>query len=60
MALRPPPAYQASKSYLHEVALPERGDGIARALQISYPPKHGRLPADMLRLLAEIDAPRNN
>lgn len=48
-------AREALTAYPHEVALPYRGDGVARALQSTFAPDTDHVPADMLALLAAID-----
>lgn len=41
----------------HQVALPYRGDGVAHALRQTFVSDVDHIPADMVRLLAAIDAP---
>ena len=55
--------YSAAREALtvrpHDVALPYRGDGVARALHQTYEADQDHVPPDMLSLLAAIDARLN-
>jgi hypothetical protein len=53
--------YQTAREVLtahpHQVALPYRGDGVARALRQAYVADDDYIPPDMIMLLAAIDDP---
>jgi hypothetical protein len=53
----PPDPYFVT-AHAHEIALPDRGDGVACALRESFKGVGDDLPADMMALLAAIDMPR--
>ena len=48
-------APEALAAHPHEIALPYRGDGVARALQMTFAPDADHVPMDMIALLAAID-----
>jgi hypothetical protein len=57
MEMQYPTAPEALTARSHEVAMPYRGDGVARALRATYTPDDDGIPPDMLRLLYIIDEP---
>jgi hypothetical protein len=57
MATQYDTAQEAVTAHPHEVALPYRGDGVARALREIYCALDDAVPSDMKLLLAMIDEP---
>lgn len=58
MATICPPDPKFVMAPAHEIALPDRGDGVACALRDSFKGVNNDIPSDMMALLAAIDLPR--
>lgn len=57
MATQYQTAHEVLTAHPHQVALPYRGDGVARALRETYVADDDHIPPDMIMLLAAIDEP---